>query len=293
MKNNELLPFKYGYLGVEWFFIISGFVISMSLYRYNNIISFFKGRFFRLYPIYWVCLTITFAVTTIWSLPGRTFDLTTYFINFSMIQNYINIPSIDGVYWSLHIELLFYFVISVLFYKIKTKIKMPDYSIILAYLVVLFTYSFVEFKSSYFETYFMTKYGIFFISGFLFFKLKSHNKKYYLPLILLCWLSSLIDRDLYEFFIITFFYLLFFLLHFNLLAFLENKFLITLGSMSYVLYLTHQNIGYVLLIYLKSLVGYKFSIILTIILVICLSWLIHQYIESPILKLSKKKLKKG
>jgi peptidoglycan/LPS O-acetylase OafA/YrhL len=43
--------FKYGYLGVNLFFIISGFVISLSI-KHNSLIKFIISRFTRLYPIY-------------------------------------------------------------------------------------------------------------------------------------------------------------------------------------------------------------------------------------------------
>ena len=52
--------FKYGYLGVQFFFLISGFVICMSS-EGKTTKEFLWGRVIRLYPAYWVCLLITLA----------------------------------------------------------------------------------------------------------------------------------------------------------------------------------------------------------------------------------------
>src|SRR5881394_93905 len=50
---------KYGYLGVDLFFMISGFVILMSVSS-GSLRDFFVSRVVRLYPAFWVCCTITF-----------------------------------------------------------------------------------------------------------------------------------------------------------------------------------------------------------------------------------------
>ncbi|HTD39422.1 MAG TPA: acyltransferase family protein, partial [Mucilaginibacter sp.] len=42
--------FHYGYLGVQFFFMISGFVISYTLENTPNLLSFYKNRFSRLFP---------------------------------------------------------------------------------------------------------------------------------------------------------------------------------------------------------------------------------------------------
>lgn len=54
---------KYGYLGVEFFFMISGFVIFFSA-RKKSASNFMVNRATRLYPAYWfaVLFTSLFAV---------------------------------------------------------------------------------------------------------------------------------------------------------------------------------------------------------------------------------------
>ncbi|WP_146754803.1 acyltransferase family protein [Elizabethkingia anophelis] len=53
---------KYGYLGVYLFFIISGFVIAFSS-RHLSLKKFLYSRFMRLYPMFWICMFITFVVS--------------------------------------------------------------------------------------------------------------------------------------------------------------------------------------------------------------------------------------
>ena len=50
---------KYGYLGVELFFMISGFVILMTAAN-GSLRSFAISRIVRLYPAFWACCTVTF-----------------------------------------------------------------------------------------------------------------------------------------------------------------------------------------------------------------------------------------
>ena len=59
-SNRLLFKFNYGHLGVNLFFIISGFVIFMTLDRTKSVIDFVVARFSRLYPAYWTALALTF-----------------------------------------------------------------------------------------------------------------------------------------------------------------------------------------------------------------------------------------
>ncbi len=56
---------RYGYLGVELFFIISGYVILLSV-QGKTVRQFFISRVQRLYPAFWVACTLTFLVVRIW-----------------------------------------------------------------------------------------------------------------------------------------------------------------------------------------------------------------------------------
>lgn len=52
---------QYGFLGVQLFFIISGFVICMSAWG-RSVGDFFVSRVVRLYPAYWFAVLVTAAV---------------------------------------------------------------------------------------------------------------------------------------------------------------------------------------------------------------------------------------
>src|SRR5699024_11527568 len=54
--------FSYGHYGVQLFFIISGFVIFMSVRRGRSAGDFLIKRAFRLYPAYIASIVITFIV---------------------------------------------------------------------------------------------------------------------------------------------------------------------------------------------------------------------------------------
>ena len=104
---------KYGYLGVELFFMISGFVILMTASS-NDLKAFFISRVIRLCPAFWVCCTITFLVTLAIGQPRFSADLYQYVINLTFLGDVIGVPPIDGVYWSLFVEIKFYFMIAIL-----------------------------------------------------------------------------------------------------------------------------------------------------------------------------------
>lgn len=115
---SEIFPgfryFRYGKHGVELFFIISGFVIFMSLERTKNSQDFLFGRFSRLYPTYWAAVILSFTIVAIAGLPDLQVDWKIALVNLTMVQGFFNVPHIDGNYWTLELELSFYMIMLLL-----------------------------------------------------------------------------------------------------------------------------------------------------------------------------------
>jgi peptidoglycan/LPS O-acetylase OafA/YrhL len=100
------LPF--GYLGVYLFFAISGFVIFMTLDRCRQPMDFVASRFARLFPTYWAAVAITFVTLQLITIPNYDVTWPQALANLLMVHAFFGVPDVDGVYWSLQIELLFY-----------------------------------------------------------------------------------------------------------------------------------------------------------------------------------------
>jgi peptidoglycan/LPS O-acetylase OafA/YrhL len=98
---------SYGWLGVELFFVISGFVICMSAWG-KPVGDFLVSRTVRLYPAYWFAIiAITVAVSLFPVLQNRMVS-TEILVNLTMFQYPVKVPGVSSVFWSLWEELHFY-----------------------------------------------------------------------------------------------------------------------------------------------------------------------------------------
>lgn len=108
-ESPPLFSFPIGHYGVNLFFIISGFVIFMTIERSRAPMDFIMSRFSRLYPAYWVAIALTFTITHWLGLPGHLADFKTALMNGLMFHGMVfRVTHVDGVYWTLEVELLFY-----------------------------------------------------------------------------------------------------------------------------------------------------------------------------------------
>ncbi len=104
-----------GQLGVTLFFCCSGFIIPVSLERSGNLRRFWIGRFFRLYPLYWLSLLVALLGTRFGSFPADGLRPGDWIANATMFQLWLGRPDAVGLYWSLGWEMSFYVGMSVLF----------------------------------------------------------------------------------------------------------------------------------------------------------------------------------
>ncbi|MGY0018231.1 acyltransferase family protein [Streptomyces sp. YJ-C3] len=99
--------FAYGCLGVQIFFVISGFVICMSGWG-RPLRSFFASRASRLLPSYWVAIVLVTAVFALPVVVYRTVSPSDALVNLTMLQQPLGADRVLGVCWTLWAELRFY-----------------------------------------------------------------------------------------------------------------------------------------------------------------------------------------
>ncbi len=110
----DLHWYRYGNFGVQIFFIISGFVIVISL-KGKTIKEFTKNRIIRLFPLFWIICSGTYLLTLL--IPNaRPRLFSEYLSSMTMLGDQFNGYAgfgglIDASYWTLAIELIFYFAI--------------------------------------------------------------------------------------------------------------------------------------------------------------------------------------
>ena len=78
-----------------------------------SVLKFAIGRFFRLYPAYW--LSIGMALYFLYPLHSDHISYSAIAINFTMLQQFFAFQNIIDLYWTLQIELIFYGICVLLF----------------------------------------------------------------------------------------------------------------------------------------------------------------------------------
>ncbi|MEV7977299.1 acyltransferase [Streptomyces sp. NPDC086519] len=97
----------YGCLGVQFFFVISGFVICMSSWG-RSLGDFFRSRVARLYPAYWVALVLVTGASLALPAVVHPVRLDEFLVNLTMLQQPLGVPRVLGVCWTLWVEVRFY-----------------------------------------------------------------------------------------------------------------------------------------------------------------------------------------
>jgi len=101
-------PFTwFGWVGVEIFFVISGFVIANSASQ-SSPGQFLLGRALRLYPAVWVCATATFLVLFLFGSGPASELVLPYIHAMLMVPKGVTGQWLDEVYWTLAAETAFY-----------------------------------------------------------------------------------------------------------------------------------------------------------------------------------------
>lgn len=288
--------FKYGYLGVDLFFMISGFVILMSASR-GDIASFVRSRLIRLYPAYWFCVAITYVFLSYWQKGNtNTLRIGDFLVNLTMFQSFFNVPHIDGSYWTLVIELHFYMLVALVLWA--RQVHNID-RILAIWLAAGIAADFLPSLGVVSDLY-VGSWCHYFVAGALAYRIRIAGITLFRLMIFVAaflqatrhahWFMALKERltnVAYEPWVVQMIVALmfgvFFLLALGRLNF-QNRLLSKLGVLTYPLYLIHGVIGSTLLVFLVRHNEMNRWIALFIIgcVSIACAWLIHRYFEYPL-----------
>jgi peptidoglycan/LPS O-acetylase OafA/YrhL len=288
----------YGQYGVYLFFIISGFVISMSLSPKTALQQFARSRFLRLYPVYWVAMCITFATIALVGLENREVPFIDFLFNFTMFQGFLGFQNVDGVYWTLRVELSFYALIGLFYYLTQRRFSLTFFAI--SWVVISFVLlNFWDIPACRnIAILIAAKFSIPFSLGIVFYEYYKGQSKpltffiCQVLLLVILYLSSVLNLVDYDWLPILFCYALF-CFSINCTRYqCWNSFLkkfTWFGTISYSLYLVHQNIGYIIIKYIESTYNSNIlGVICALLFSILLARLLYVLIEHPVSILSKR-----
>lgn len=104
----------FGAYGVEMFFILSGFVNSMSLLRRGKPVDFVAARMIRIVPVFMLAI-----IANLWLLQyapiHQHVSPNQFFANLTLLPRVFGYECLDPVMWTLQIEMMFYATLVILF----------------------------------------------------------------------------------------------------------------------------------------------------------------------------------
>lgn len=296
-------------MGVATFFLISGFVIPLSLDG-TNTRAYLLKRFLRIFPTYWVALSIgiaaIFVSAAFWAKPV-THNYVDYFGNTFLMANLFGRFDILSVAWTLQIEVKFYLLVPLFHMALRRGTLLPLLLCGLAVAGVFWNATafcnnvdiacWDHYRFSMRMLWQDTMYMVYMLIGSVIY---AHYRKLIphwqviggVAFLFACYnvagLATPLPKDSQHL------PYLWGLIIFVSLYSLRRKVTLTrpfrfLADVSYSLYVIHPLVGYVTIQLLTAAgVPYLAALVLALMLVIAIAWAMHVYVEAPMIALGKR-----
>ncbi|MGC5012204.1 acyltransferase family protein [Streptosporangium sp. DT93] len=299
-----------GILGVELFFMISGFVILMSVWG-RGLGAFALSRLVRLFPAYWVSVAVTAVVYGLTAATALDPKLTLgeYGVNLTMLQRAFGVYDANGVYWSLWVELRFYLLISILVIVGVTFAR----CLVFMGVWLLAAGFFAGSEQAWVDLVIMPKYAAYFVGGMAFFLMTRFGPR----LVLWCLagisgglavsaalerVAGRVDRVGYAAMpvpgwavvaTVVGFYVLMAMVALGWLRWLRWRGLVVLGALTYPLYLFHTAAAVVIVPALRDTLPPPLTALVTVLAAMAFSYLVYRVAERPLQELVRARRRRG
>jgi peptidoglycan/LPS O-acetylase OafA/YrhL len=294
----------YGWLGVQVFFVISGFVICMSSWG-KSVGQFFRSRVVRLYPVYWAAVALTFLVVTFVPTAIDAPSLGAAFANMTMLQEGMGARHVDGVYWTLWIELRFYLLFALVVWTGLSYRRVAIFSAAWTIAIPLSD----QVGSGPISYVVQPNWASFFLLGIGFYLLHRFGNQFLTWLLIgangamaLFRLETFLPHQedvtggevhYWGVLVVAALTCVFFLaLVQGRLDWMSWRWLTVAGALTYPFYLVHQNVGYTMIHFLSVRHGISAYVVLpgTVLAMLLLAWLLHRLVERPLGAFLKRQL---
>ncbi|WP_412740834.1 acyltransferase family protein [Krasilnikovia sp. MM14-A1259] len=287
----------YGFLGVELFFMISGFAICMSSWG-RTLRYFFASRASRLYPAYWTGVVLTTAVTFLLPISGHIpqrvpLSWAGIGVNFTILQEPLGVPAVDNVYWTLWAELRFYLLFAIVVARGVTYQR----TVIFLLSWMLAACAATSLDVPLLKTITVGEFAGYFIAGVAMYLMHRFGPTPLLWAILgMTWwvnMHRLAERVGPHGFriplwpavlIVSLGYVMLVLIALDAKGRPGWRWLTIAGALTYPFYLLHQRIGYTVIRYGYELTSLPVPVLIgaTVVLMLVPAWLVHRYVERPL-----------
>ena len=277
----------YGWLGVDVFFVISGFVIPLALlrerYNLSNYRRFLLKRLTRLYPPYLASLAVGVALLGLYSIyKGQSevnLDAHDLLLHLGLLNDLFGRPWINSIYWSLAIEFQFYLMVGLFFPLLFSSEPWRRYVGYAAFVLPVFALP---------SSIFLFHFSFLFLMGILIIQYASGllRRLEYLTLLIVCSLGILLVAGLVVLYAALF--------TVAAITFLKRRIpvLDDLGRISYSFYLLHGSLGSLVLFVLLRFTNVSgelqklLVLLLSVFASVCFATVAYYLIERPAKRLS-------